>query len=135
MKEKMNRGSSWSDRPFPGPCHHPHRSSRPVPERTGWIDADDEGIVLVCGHGISAKGKAVRIDAGKHFLFFSGIPGKKLLRPLLRRMLDHLSGVSLFHDHAAVHEDHLICHVAGKSHFMGNDDHGGFLLRKGSDNL
>ena len=41
--------------------------------------------------------------------------GQKLLGALLLRVVDDLLGIALFHDEAAVHEDHLIRHVPGEA--------------------
>ncbi|CAN4014488.1 ABC transporter permease, partial [Dysosmobacter welbionis] len=38
--------------------------------------------------------------------------------------------VTLLHDDAAVHEDHLVRHIPGKGHLMGDDNHGGPLFRQ-----
>ena len=59
--------------------------------------------------------------------------GQELAGALLSGVIDHLPGVALLHDDAAVHKDHLICHIPCKGHLMGHDDHGGLLLRQGAD--
>ena len=50
-------------------------------------------------------------------------------------MIDDLPGLALLHDHAAVHEDQLVRHIPGEGHLVGDDDHGGLLLRQGADDL
>ena len=42
-------------------------------------------------------------------------------------MVHDLTGVPLLHDDAAVHEDHLVRHIPGKGHLVGDDDHGGVV--------
>ena len=53
--------------------------------------------------------------------------------PLLLGVVDDLVGVTLLHDEAAVHKDDLVRHVPGEGHCMGDDDHGGLLLRQVAD--
>ena len=48
-------------------------------------------------------------------------------------MVDDRLGGALLHDHAAVHEDHLIGYVPGEGHLVGDDDHGGVLVGKVAD--
>ena len=64
-----------------------------------------------------------------------GVAGQELFGTLLPRALDHLAGRALFHDDAAVHEDDLVGYVAGKGHFVGDNDHGGLLFGQGADHL
>ena len=59
--------------------------------------------------------------------------GEELPGTLLPGMVDDLVGIALFHDHAAIHEDHLVRHIPGKGHLMGHNDHCGFLLRQVPD--
>ena len=61
------------------------------------------------------------------------VAGQELAGALLPGVLDDLPGVALFHNHASVHEYHLVGHVPGESHLMGDDDHGGLLLGQGAD--
>ena len=42
-------------------------------------------------------------------------------------------GIALLHDDAAIHENDLVRHVPGESHFVGDDDHGGLLIRQVAD--
>ena len=39
--------------------------------------------------------------------------------------LNDLTGGTLFHNHAAIHKDDFVCHIPGKGHFVGDDNHGG----------
>ena len=64
-----------------------------------------------------------------------GVTGEELPGALLPGMLDDLVGIALFHDDAAVHKNHLIRHIPGEGHLMGDDDHGGPLLRQRADDL
>ena len=59
-----------------------------------------------------------------------GVAGQELPGAFLLGMVDDLVGVALLHDHASIHEDHLIRHITGKGHFVGDDDHGSLLLRQ-----
>ena len=61
------------------------------------------------------------------------VAGQELAGALLPGVLDDLPGVALFHNHASVHEYHLVGHVPGESHLMGDDDHGGLLFGQGAD--
>ena len=63
------------------------------------------------------------------------ISGKKLSGALLLGMLNHLMGVARLHYHAVIHENQLICHIPGKCHLMGYDNHGGLLLCQSADNF
>ena len=63
------------------------------------------------------------------------IPGEELPGALLRGVLDDLMGWALLHNDAAIHEDDLIGHIPGEGHLVGDDDHGGLLLRQGADDL
>ena len=53
----------------------------------------------------------------------------------LRRVAEHLLGIALLDDDAAVHEDHAVAHGAGKGHLVRDDDHGHFFLREITDDL
>ena len=50
-------------------------------------------------------------------------------------IFNHLTGIALLYDHTAVHKDHLVCHVPGKGHLVGDDNHGGPLLSQGTDHF
>ena len=41
---------------------------------------------------------------------------------------------ALLNDSAAVHEYDMIGHITGKRHLVGDDDHGGVLVRQRADN-
>ena len=43
---------------------------------------------------------------------------------LLTGTLEHINGRALLHDHAVFHKRDAVGHVAGKAHFMGDDQHG-----------
>ena len=45
---------------------------------------------------------------------------------------DRLRG-TLLHNDAAVHKDDLVGDIAGEGHLVGDDDHGGVLLRQPAD--
>ena len=53
---------------------------------------------------------------------YLAVPRQELTGALLLRVVDDLPGGALLHDDAAVHEDHLIGHVPGKGHLVGDDD-------------
>ena len=74
----------------------------------------------------------LRLAARRRTLF---IAGEELPGALLPGALDDLAGVALLHDDAAAHEDDLVGHVPGKGHLVGDDDHGGLLLRQTPDDL
>ena len=46
------------------------------------------------------------------------------------RIFKYLCRRALFNDSAAVHEYDMIGHIAGKRHLVGDDDHGGVLVRQ-----
>ena len=62
-------------------------------------------------------------------------PRQKLLCPLLGRMLENLLRCTVLSHHAVIHKQHLIRHIPGKLHLMGNDHHGRVLIRQSTDNL
>ena len=49
------------------------------------------------------------------------------------RVVDHLPGVPLLHDDAAVHEDQPVRHVPGEGHLVGHHDHGGAAVGQLAD--
>ena len=44
------------------------------------------------------------------------------------------AGRAFLHNHARVHEQHVVGHIAGESHLVRNDNHGGVLVRERTDN-
>ena len=50
-------------------------------------------------------------------------------------MIHDLVGGALLGNNALVHKDDLIGHLTGKSHLVGDDNHGGFLLCQLPDDL
>ena len=62
-----------------------------------------------------------------------GVAGEELFRAFFLRMINHLLGVTLFHNHAAIHENDLVGHIAGKRHLVGHDDHRGVLVSQIAD--
>ena len=64
-----------------------------------------------------------------------GVAREELAGAFLLWVVDDLLGVTLLHDDAAVHEDHLVRNIPSEGHLMGDDDHGGFLLRQAPDDL
>ena len=58
---------------------------------------------------------------------------QKLLRPLLLGVAKDGLGGAFLHHHAPVHEDHLVGHVPGEGHLVGDDDHGGVLVGQAPD--
>ncbi len=48
-------------------------------------------------------------------------------------MIDDLIRGTLLHNVSPIHEDDLICHISGKGHLVGNDDHGGLFVCEGTD--
>ena len=50
-------------------------------------------------------------------------------------MVDDVRGTALLHDHAAVHEDDVVGHVAGEGHLVGDDDHRHVLRGEVTDDL
>ena len=46
------------------------------------------------------------------------------------RIFKYLCRRALLNDGAAVHEHDMIGHIAGKRHLVGDDDHGGVLVRQ-----
>ena len=48
---------------------------------------------------------------------------QELFCPLLLRINENLLRCSFFHNIAIFHEDHFICYISGKSHFMRNNNH------------
>ena len=63
------------------------------------------------------------------------IAGEKLPGAFLPGVLNDLPGGPLLHNDAAVHKDHLVGHVPGEGHLVGDDDHGGLLLGQVPDDL
>ena len=45
-------------------------------------------------------------------------------------MVDELFGGAFLHDHAAIHEEDAVRHIAGKVHLVGDDDHGRLAVGK-----
>ena len=50
-------------------------------------------------------------------------------------MVDELFGRAFFHDHAAIHEQDAVGHIAGKVHLMGDNDHRGLAVSKITQDL
>ena len=50
-------------------------------------------------------------------------------------MVDELFGRAFFHDHAAIHEQDAVSHIAGKVHLMGDNDHRGLAVSKITQDL
>ena len=63
-------------------------------------------------------------------LLVFAVAREELARALSLRVFDDVVRRALLHDHAAVHEDHTVGHVAGEGHLMRDDDHGHVLLGK-----
>ena len=55
---------------------------------------------------------------------------QKCLGSLIMRIFKYLCRRALLNDGAAVHEHDMIGHIAGKRHLVGDDDHGGVLVRQ-----
>ena len=53
---------------------------------------------------------------------------QELFGALLLGVVDELFGRALFHHHAAIHKEDAVCHVAGKVHLVGDDDHRGLPI-------
>ena len=62
-----------------------------------------------------------------------GIAGQELLGAFLLGMLENLLRRTHFADVAIVHEQHLAGYITGKAHLVGDDDHGGVLVRQLAD--
>ena len=63
------------------------------------------------------------------------MPGEELPCPLLPGAVHQLPGGAPLHDDPLVHKDGLVGHVPGEGHLVGDDDHGGLLLRQLPDDL
>ena len=63
------------------------------------------------------------------------VSGEELSCALGLRVFNHIARRALLDDHAAVHEDHAACDIAGKRHFVCDDDHRHVLLGKRTDDL
>ena len=59
---------------------------------------------------------------------------EELLGTLLLWVVDDLFCRAFFHDHAAVHEEDAVGHVAGEVHLMGDDNHGGLAVGEVAQN-
>ena len=71
----------------------------------------------------------------KAVFLISGVTGQKLFCAFLPGIFNHLSGISLLHNEAAIHENYLVGNITGERHLMGDDDHGGFLFCQRTDDL
>ena len=58
---------------------------------------------------------------------------KELARPFLLRIPENIPGGAFLADLSFVHENYIVCHVAGEGHFMRHNDHGGVFFRKAAD--
>ena len=60
---------------------------------------------------------------------------EELSGTLFPGVVDELFGRAFFHDHAAIHEQDAVGHIAGKVHLMGNNDHRGLAVSKITQDL
>ena len=63
------------------------------------------------------------------------VAGEEGLGAVVLRVIDHLIRRALFDDHALVHEDDLVGHIARECHLVRHDHHGHMLFGKRSDDL
>src|SRR6202042_3968761 len=81
----------------------------------------------VIARGTAVTGAAHRsvLDAGR-----SRDPGQERLGPRLPRTAEHFSRAAGLDDVAVIHKDDLVGYLLGKTHLVGNDDHGHAVIRE-----
>ena len=60
---------------------------------------------------------------------------EELSGTLFPGVVDELFGRAFFHDHAAIHEQDAVGHIACKVHLMGDNDHRGLAVSKITQDL